>query len=144
MSTLTQVINADKAGFLEHLSEMITSHEQARDHAPRKRDRFYEMGVIDGLLIAQRAVAAWVEADQVRTDHYEKIDPDSCDHWALDNVSRARIVRNGRCTKCGEDLYRGYHSMSSMRQELFRRGRLLPKSASLHDLARAIDETEPV
>jgi hypothetical protein len=57
------VINADRAGFLQHLAIMMAAHEQAASSAGTVRGARYERGIADGLKLAARAVEAWAEAD---------------------------------------------------------------------------------
>jgi hypothetical protein len=57
--TLRQVIEADKEGFLEYLGEVVKSHRESQASAGTQRTANREGGIIDGLLIAMRAVRAW-------------------------------------------------------------------------------------
>src|SRR5262245_59613543 len=58
-----------------------------------------------------------------------------------DSLAEANL--NGRCRWCGEDLWRGYHSLAGMRVELVRRGVEFDTSRTKRaELARLLDESE--
>ena len=60
-STLRQVIEADKPGFLEHLDGLRETHRtMAANTDDTLRNRARERGIAEGIEIAMRAVESWV------------------------------------------------------------------------------------
>jgi hypothetical protein len=60
--TLHQVIEADKAGFLQHLQGLYQMYREQGDSALLKRDAAAARHTADGIKIAMRAVEAWQDA----------------------------------------------------------------------------------
>ena len=57
--SLTPAVIADKAGFCQHLANMAAEHRGAALSARTIKARNRELGMAEGLEIAQRAVEAW-------------------------------------------------------------------------------------